>query len=151
MPMLEMFAAVRSFVWGGDWFYTRLPEGGSWLVWVKRNPGTESMIGNHFETCWTNGRHKRRVIHHHWCGYTAHDPGESRVHPTQKPIAVCVDRLSDVDGNVVADPYLGSGTTLIAAEQLNRKCYGMEIEPAYCDVIVQRWENLTGRKAERHG
>jgi DNA modification methylase len=73
------------------------------------------------------------------------------VHPTQKPIAVCVDILSDVDGNVVADPYLGSGTTLIAAEQLNRKCYGMEIEPAYCDVIVQRWENLTGEKGERHG
>lgn len=149
MPMFEMFAADRSFVWGGDWFYTRLPEGGSWLVWVKRNPGAEGLVGNHFEVCWTNGRHKRRVIHHHWCGYTAHDPGESRVHPTQKPIAVCVDILNEVDGTVVADPYLGSGTTLIACEQLNRKCYGMEIDPAYCDVIVQRWENLTSEKATR--
>ena len=46
---------------------------------------------------------------------------------------------------------LGSGTTLIAAEQLGRKCYGLEISPAYCDVIVNRWESLTGRKAERHG
>jgi DNA modification methylase len=47
------------------------------------------------------------------------------------------------------DPFLGSGTTLIAAEQLGRKCYGMEISPQYCDVIVKRWEALTGRKAVR--
>ena len=47
----------------------------------------------------------------------------------------------------VYDPFLGSGTTLIAAEQLGRKCYGMEISPAYCDVIVKRWETLTGKKA----
>jgi ParB-like chromosome segregation protein Spo0J len=51
------------------------------------------------------------------------------------------------DGNSVYDPFLGSGTTLIAAEQLGRKCYGMEISPAYCDVIVNRWEALTGKKA----
>jgi DNA modification methylase len=51
-------------------------------------------------------------------------------------------------GGVVYDPFLGSGTTLIAAEQLGRKCYGMEISPQYCDVIVKRWETLTGKKAE---
>jgi len=54
-------------------------------------------------------------------------------------------------GDLVYDPFLGSGTTLIAAEQLGRKCYGLEISPAYCDVIVNRWESLTGRKAKRHG
>ena len=48
----------------------------------------------------------------------------------------------------VYDPFLGSGSTLIAAEQLNRKCYGMEISPQYCDVIVARWEKLTGKKAQ---
>jgi DNA modification methylase len=50
----------------------------------------------------------------------------------------------------VYEPFCGTGTTLIAAEQLGRKCYGMEISPAYCDVIVKRWENLTGKKATRH-
>jgi len=54
-----------------------------------------------------------------------------------------------VDDGVVLDLWLGSGTTLIAAEQLGRKCYGMEISPQYCDVIVKRWETLTGRVATR--
>jgi DNA modification methylase len=49
----------------------------------------------------------------------------------------------------VYDPFLGSGTTLIAAEQLGRTCYGMELSPQYCDVIVERWQNLTGEKAKR--
>ncbi len=53
------------------------------------------------------------------------------------------------DAKKVLDPFLGSGSTLIAAEQLNRTCYGMELSPQYCDVIVQRWETLTGQKAER--
>lgn len=52
-------------------------------------------------------------------------------------------------GDTVYDPFLGSGTTLIAAEQLERRCYGLELDPAYCDVIVERWQNLTGSKAER--
>ena len=74
---------------------------------------------------------------------------KGRVHPTQKPIEL-VNWFIKKWGNelyLIADLYLGSGTTLIAAEQLGRKCYGMEISPNYCDVIVKRWENLTGKKA----
>jgi DNA modification methylase len=56
--------------------------------------------------------------------------------------------MDNTVGQLIADPFLGSGTTLIAAEQLGRKCYGMEISPQYCDVIVKRWETLTGKKAE---
>jgi DNA modification methylase len=52
-------------------------------------------------------------------------------------------------GDIVVDFFLGSGTTLIAAEQLGRKCYGMEISPKYCDVILARWEKLTGKTSER--
>lgn len=55
--------------------------------------------------------------------------------------------IQNHEASEIYDPFLGSGTTLIAAEQLNRKCYGLEISPAYCDVIVQRWETLTGKKA----
>lgn len=72
-------------------------------------------------------------------------------HPTQKPVALlaeAIDKTTD-KGDAVLDPFLGSGTTLIAAEQLDRTCYGLEISPEYCDVIVERWQNLTGEKATR--
>ena len=76
--------------------------------------------------------------------------GEERHgHATPKPIEMMARAIksSTQDGGLLVEPFLGSGSTLIAAEQLGRKCYGMEISPAYCDVIVQRWENLTGKKA----
>jgi len=77
-------------------------------------------------------------------------PKANREHPTMKPVALWAQAVTDGSrqGEVVYDPFLGSGTTLIAAEQLGRKCYGMEISPQYCDVIVKRWEALTGKKAE---
>ena len=70
-------------------------------------------------------------------------------HPTQKPVALAAEAIDKTTTKActVYDPFLGSGTTLIAAEQLGRKCYGMEISPAYCDVIVKRWETLTGKTA----
>lgn len=75
------------------------------------------------------------------------EAGVTFQHPTTKPVALIADILSSTTRSSVFDPFLGSGTTLIAAEQLGRKCYGMEISPQYCDVIVKRWENLTGQKA----
>lgn len=69
-------------------------------------------------------------------------------HGTQKPVE-CMERpLRNHTGDVY-DPFLGSGTTLIAAERLGRRCYGMEIEPGYADVVVKRWQDYTGQKAER--
>jgi len=70
-------------------------------------------------------------------------------HPTPKPIALCSRAIksSSREGEIVLDLFGGSGSTLIACEQLNRICYMMEIDPVYCDVIVKRWENFTGQKA----
>ena len=68
-------------------------------------------------------------------------------HPTSKPVELVVATAKNHPNLLMADPFLGSGTTLIAAEQLGRKCFGMEISPQYCDVIVKRWENLTGKTA----
>jgi DNA modification methylase len=76
-------------------------------------------------------------------------PNASKEHPTMKPVAL-VERAignSSRPGDLVLDPFLGSGTTMIAAERLGRRCYGMEIEPRYVDVAVRRWEEFTGRKA----
>jgi len=68
-------------------------------------------------------------------------------HPTVKPLAVVADVLRRLGDTTVADPFLGSGTTLIAAEQLGRRCYGMDIEPRYVDVAVKRWQKATGKRA----
>lgn len=75
---------------------------------------------------------------------------ERTAHSTQKPIECMARpiRNNTMVGDSVYDPFLGSGSTLIAAEKLKRKCFGMELDPAYCDIIVARWEKLTGKKAE---
>ena len=72
----------------------------------------------------------------------------SKEHPTAKPVELVIRAIKNFKGKVL-DPFLGSGSTLIACEKTNRKCYGMEIDPHYCDVIVKRWEDYTGNKAER--
>lgn len=72
-------------------------------------------------------------------------------HSTQKPVE-CMRRPivnNSSPGQAVYDPFLGSGTTVIAAEMEGRACYGLELNPAYCDVIVKRWEDFTGQKAKR--
>jgi DNA modification methylase len=78
-------------------------------------------------------------------------PMASKEHPTMKPINLCAKAIenSSKPGDIVIDFFGGSGSTLIAAEQLNRTCYMMELDPVYCDVIIKRWENITGQKAER--
>lgn len=77
-------------------------------------------------------------------------PLRSEDHPTMKPIELVgyLIKNSSAIGQLVVDGFLGSGTTLICSEQLDRICYGMELDPIYCDVIVRRWEKLTGQKAK---
>jgi site-specific DNA-methyltransferase (adenine-specific) len=67
-----------------------------------------------------------------------------------KPVALFAYLIanSTAPQGIVLDTFIGSGTSLIAAEQLGRRCFGMEIDPAYCDVVVERWEKLTGLEAE---
>ena len=78
-------------------------------------------------------------------------PSSSKLHPTTKPIELVEKAVlnSSENKNIIIDLFLGSGSTLIACEKTNRKCYGMELDPHYCDVIVKRWEDFTGKKAER--
>ena len=76
-------------------------------------------------------------------------PKKSEEHPTMKPVELVARAIqnSSKTGNVVLDLFGGSGTTLIASEQTNRNCCMMELDPKYCDVIIKRWEMLTGEKA----
>ena len=90
------------------------------------------------------------MLRHFQYGAFGNDAAK-RVHPTQKPVVLLEDILVRwvPEGCIVADPFAGSGSTLIAAENLGRHCYAIEIDPGYCDVIVDRWERHTGRKAQR--
>ena len=143
------------FLFGADYFAELLPNknDGSWVVWDKRddNEQFDKMYGSSFELCWSRNKHKREIARVRWCGVfgTEKEFDKKRHHPTQKPTALVqwfLDRYSK-DSQCIVDLFGGSGSTLIACEQLNRKCYMMELDEHYCDVIIQRWENLTGQKA----
>ena len=101
----------------------------------------------------------REGAKHHWCG--ARDQGDLRLvekpdrnplHPTMKPLALMERAIenSSRPGDVVLDCFLGSGSTLIACERTGRVCYGVELDPVYCDVAVARWEAFTGEKARKY-
>ena len=79
------------------------------------------------------------------------DSSKDYLHPTQKPTILAEKAInySCSPEGILYEPFAGSGSTLIACEKTNRKCYGMELDPHYCDVIVKRWEEFTGKKAER--
>ena len=79
---------------------------------------------------------------------TVKDLGESSGHPTEKILEQCEKVMNHLSGLIVYDPFLGSGTTLIACENLNRKCYGVEIEPKYVAVTLERWYEMTGEMPE---
>jgi DNA modification methylase len=76
-------------------------------------------------------------------------PTVSKEHPTMKPVALCLEAVknSSQRGDIVLDLFLGSGSTAIACEKSGRRCYGMELDPQYIDVIISRWEKFTGQKA----
>jgi len=76
---------------------------------------------------------------------------EDSPHPHQKPIELLSEIFAFVEGHTILDPFGGSGSTLIACEQLNRKCYMMELDQKYCSVIIERWEALTGKEAQKLG
>jgi site-specific DNA-methyltransferase (adenine-specific) len=84
-----------------------------------------------------------------WAKWDISRPKQQEEHKATFPVDLASRAMSDFGntGDTVYEPFCGSGTTLIAAEQLSRKCYGMELSPAYCDVIINRWETLTGKKA----
>jgi DNA modification methylase len=154
--IFENFSYVNEiFIWGADYFAEHLPNKntGSWVVWDKRgNESSDKMFGSVFELCWSKARHKREIARIKWAGIFGlekeHD--KKRQHPTQKPVMLAQWFLEKwgKDAKNVVDLYLGSGSTLLACQHSNKSCYGMELDPKYCDVIIKRWETLTGQKAE---
>jgi len=128
------------------------------LLWIKDNPtlGNSDYQYNYEAILYgwdLNGTHKYygdSVVPA--ANYVERDRGAVKtIHKAQRPIKLVCDYVqnSSKSNQMILDLFLGSGSTLIACEKTNRKCYGMEIDPHYCDVIVKRWEEYTGKKAER--
>ena len=99
---------------------------------------------------WTKSHHNFRKGQNRTTVWKYDKPRKCNLHPTMKPVELVANALLDgtEKGMICLDCFGGSGTTLIACEQLGRKCYMVELDPHYCDVIIQRWENLTGKKAK---
>ena len=136
--------AKEYFLWGADYYKHFLPNGGSWHIWDKTVGRFNGRIGNEFEMCWSKNSHKREIISIEWVGYNGMKEQDTikRVHPTQKPIELCLHFIKDYSKNNVIDLFLGSGSTMVASHQLKRKCYGMELDPKYCQVIIDRMKKL---------
>ena len=98
---------------------------------------------------WTKSHHNYRNGQFRTSVWDVNKPMHNDLHPTMKPIELVEAAMKDatLEGDLVLDMFGGSGTTLVTAEQLGRKCYTMEIDPHYCDVIIARWEKLTGKTA----
>jgi len=127
-------------LWGANYYASRLPDSGKWIAWDKRTISGMKVRSSEAEFAWTNCIPSPKIFRFMWAG--AFRDGEGRnlhIHPTQKPVelmAWCI-HLSGTPQTVL-DPFMGSGTTLVAAKQLGRKAIGIEIEEKYCEIAVKR-------------
>ena len=133
----------KFIIWGGNYFTDFLPFSDGWLIWNKR---ANTTIRNTFadgEMAWCSFHTPIRIYDQLWNGMIREGEKEKRVHPTQKPIRMLSEIIADhIKGNLIFDGFLGSGSTMVAAHQLGRKCYGIELDPKYCQVIIDRMLKL---------
>ena len=170
--LLSVWSLVDKSIKGGTNYYIWFSDSHTYEVigsirdvaWQQAKPSTihwikDSLVlsqGDYHlrsEPClygWKKGDNRVRVADRKQDNlWEANRPKRAEGHPTMKPIEICVRAIknSSKEKYKVLDPFLGSGSTLIACEKTNRKCYGMEIDPHYCHVIIKRWEEFTGKKA----
>lgn len=132
MLQMAISKARWQIIWGGN--YYGLPASSCWLVWDKQNSG-DFADG---EMAWTNLRQAMRIKAHLWNGMIRKN-SEERFHPTQKPLDVMTWCLGQVpDAKTVLDPWMGSGTTLVAAKLRGLEAVGIEINEQYCEAAKQR-------------
>ena len=130
--------STRMVIWGGNYYADVLPPMAGWLVWDKLT-GENGYADA--ELAWTDFNAAVRLKQHLWKGMLRKGK-EERHHPTQKPLEImswCIEQADKHgDNNTILDPFMGSGTTLRAAKDLQRKAIGIEIEEKYCEIAAQR-------------
>jgi DNA modification methylase len=144
----------EEFWFGADYYHFTLPDGGSWLVWDKREQEKfDAMFGSGFELIWSKTPHKRDIIRCNNTLFSGEPEARGKLHPTIKPTKVITWLLTKYSKyeQVVIDMYAGAGTTIIACENLNRVCTAIEIVPKYVAVTLQRYYDTFERKPELLG
>ena len=140
----------NQIIFGGNYFTDFLPPRACWCIWDKEITGYFADA----ELAWTSFDKGAKLYRWLWNGLCRKGErnveGKTRVHPTQKPVGMLALIIKDFskDNDCILDCFGGSGSTLMACEQTNRSCYMIEYEAAYIDVIIKRWEDFTGKKAE---
>ena len=121
---------------------------GGIIVWNKKQESEAANPHGDFELCWSR-KERNKMCWLQWGGFKNKENGEPRLHTTQKPVALALWFFENWGKGLrlVVDLFGGAGFTLIACEKTQRDAYLMELDPKYCDVIVQRWEEYTGNKA----
>ena len=142
-PNKRVFDIIKNIsnhqiIFGGNLFSDFLPPSTSWIVWDKDNTGN---FGD-CELAWTSHKKSIRKFKWRWNGFLKEAP-EERFHPTQKPVGLfmLILRKYSEQGDLILDPFLGSGTTAIACEKLIRKWIGIEISEKYAEIAAKRIEN----------
>lgn len=142
-----LYPDAKQIWWGANYYSSVLPDSECWLVWDKDNGQSDQ---TDCELAWANFRSVVRQ-------FTQSSEKTNRVHPTQKPVSLMgwIIKRFNLTTKTILDPFLGSGSTLIASEKAGRICYGMELDCKYTDVIVERWCQFTGirdiiKNGEKH-
>lgn len=132
----------KFIIWGGNYFTDFLPPSMCWVIWNKEINGNFADV----EMAWTSFHRSAKLYKWQWNGMIRKGEhkleGKTRLAPTQKPVGLFIEIFNDFVFKTCYDPFLGSGTTMVACEQLNRICYGMEISTELCAVIVRRMKAL---------
>jgi site-specific DNA-methyltransferase (adenine-specific) len=133
-PTFLLMVSSNQIIWGWNHFADKLPQG-TCLVWLKRYDEAFGSFLSDAEIAWMSrgyGVYCKRDL-------SNNSIANDRVHPTQKPVSLMVWCLNLIpDAQTILDPFMGSGTTLVAAKKLGRKCIGIEISEKYCEVSVKR-------------